>query len=122
MNNSENTTDHSTEGSGNPGPDGPAHSAPAGVTAALAGGAFTTIEVIVDVGSGNAVFLRGSGGGLKWECGVPLDCVNCTTWRWVGMLKYPLSFKPLLNDYQWSTGNDFVVYPGQKLEVKPTFV
>ena len=84
-------------------------------------GALTTIEVKIDVGFGNAVFLRGQGSGLTWDHGVPLACVAGGTWRWSQTVASPITFKVLLNDQVWSAGNDFVVTPGQKLEVSPSF-
>jgi len=96
--------------------------APNGIaTATAAPEAVTTIDVKLDVGFGNAVFLRGHGGGLTWERGVPLFCVDGKTWRWSGKVKDPLTFKLLINDQIWSAGNDLTVKPGQKLEVKPVF-
>jgi hypothetical protein len=83
--------------------------------------AVTTIDVKLDVGFGNAVYLRGQGGGLTWERGVPLICVDGKTWRWSGKVKAPLTFKPLINDKIWAAGSDLTVKPGQKLEVKPSF-
>jgi len=84
-------------------------------------GAVTTIDVKMDVGFGNVVFLRGQGGGLTWERGVPLNCVDGKTWRWSGTVKDPVTFKPLINDHVWSAGSDLTVKPGQKVEVKPSF-
>ncbi len=84
-------------------------------------GAVTTIDVKLDVGFGNAVFLRGQGAGLTWERGVPLSCVDGKTWRWSGTVKDPITFKLLINDKIWSAGTDLTVRPGQKLEVKPNF-
>jgi hypothetical protein len=84
-------------------------------------GDVTTIDVKLDVGFGNAVFLRGQGGGLTWERGVPLSCVDGKTWRWSGKVKDPITFKPLINDKIWSAGSDLTVKPGQKVEVKPVF-
>ncbi|HEY3860965.1 MAG TPA: hypothetical protein VGO59_03685 [Verrucomicrobiae bacterium] len=83
--------------------------------------AVTTIEVKADVGFGNAVFLRGAGTGLTWERGVPLVCVDGSTWRWSQKVGKPVTFKVLLNDQVWSAGNDLVVAPGQRLEVSPSF-
>jgi len=100
----------------------PAVAASKPTTAAPAApGAVTTIDVKVDAGFGNAVFLRGHGGGLTWERGVPLSCVDGKTWRWSGTVKDPITFKPLINDKIWSAGTDLTVKPGQKLEVKPVF-
>jgi hypothetical protein len=82
---------------------------------------LTTIEVKKDVGFGNAVFMRGQGGGLTWERGLPLVCVDAQTWRWSGVAKDPIKFKLLINDKIWSAGNDLVIAPGQKMEVAPEF-
>ena len=84
-------------------------------------GAVTTIEVKIDVGFGNAVYLRGQGSGLTWDHGTPLACVDGGTWRWSQNAATPITFKVLLNDQVWSAGNDLVVAPGQKLEVSPSF-
>ena len=83
--------------------------------------ALTIIEVKMDVGFGNALFLRGQGSGLTWEHGVPLACVNGSTWRWAQKVADPVTFKVLLNDQVWSAGGDIVVAPGQKVEVSPSF-
>jgi len=88
----------------------------AGISAPL-----TTIEVKKDVGFGNAVFMRGQGGGLTWERGLPLVCVDAQTWRWSGVAKDPIKFKVLINDKIWSAGNDLVIAPGQKMQVAPEF-
>jgi hypothetical protein len=86
-----------------------------------ASAALTTIEVKLDVGFGNALFLRGQGSGLNWERGVPLECVDGSTWRWVEKVAAPVTFKVLLNDQIWSAGSDCVVAPGQKVELSPSF-
>jgi hypothetical protein len=90
-------------------------------TAKANGGAVSTIEVKIDVGFGNSVYLRGQGSGLTWEQGVPLACVDGGTWRWSQKLSSPVTFKVLINDRVWAAGNDLVLTPGQKLEVAPNF-
>jgi hypothetical protein len=103
----------------------PAAAAPASAKAAAAPpppkGALTIIDVKLDVGYGNAVYLRGKGDGLSWERGVPMACLNANTWRWSREVKQPITFKPLLNDKIWSAGGDLTVTPGQKIEVAPAF-
>jgi len=98
-----------------------AKTAPTTTAAPASNGAVTTIDVKLDVGFGNAVFLRGTGGGLTWERGVPLVCVDGSTWRWAQKVADPVTFKVLLNDQVWSAGSDLVVAPGQKVEVSPSF-
>ncbi|MGD0413546.1 MAG: hypothetical protein ABSC18_17800 [Verrucomicrobiota bacterium] len=94
---------------------------PASLSAAGTSATLTTIDVKRDVGFGNALFLRGQGGGLTWERGLPLVCVDAQTWRWSGMAKDPITFKLLLNDKIWSAGNDLKIAPGQRMEVAPEF-
>jgi hypothetical protein len=98
-----------------------AKTVPTTTPASASNGTVTTIDVKLDVGFGNAVFLRGQGGGLTWERGVPLSCVDGKTWRWSGKVKDPITFKPLINDKIWSAGSDLTVKPGQKVEIKPIF-
>lgn len=80
-----------------------------------------TIEARIDVGFGNRLYLRGEGQGLSWNQGVPLICVDGSTWKWCGESHDKLKFKLLLNDMVWSQGEDLVVAPGEKVEVAPAF-
>ncbi|HXT13730.1 MAG TPA: hypothetical protein VN873_19425 [Candidatus Angelobacter sp.] len=80
-----------------------------------------TIEAKIDVGFGNALYLRGEGTGLSWSQGIPLTCVDGKTWKWTGESKEQLKFKLLLNDQVWSQGEDLVATPGQKVEISPAF-
>ncbi|MBE0543277.1 MAG: hypothetical protein IH623_18180 [Verrucomicrobia bacterium] len=80
-----------------------------------------TIEARIDVGYGNNLFLRGQGGGLSWERGIPLKCLDGQTWQWSGKVEDNVKFKLLLNDCVWSQGDDFVAAPGQRLQVTPAF-
>ncbi len=108
----------------------PAAPAPAPNAAGVAGDVMekkapvarvTTIEAKIDVGFGNALFLRGQGPGLNWERGTPLTCVDRTTWRWTASGTEKLKFKLLLNDCVWAQGEDLVAAPGQRVEVAPVF-
>lgn len=80
-----------------------------------------TIEARIDVGFGNALYLRGEGRGLSWTQGVPLTCVDGKIWKWTGETTERLKFKLLLNDQVWSQGEDLVAAPGQRLEISPAF-
>jgi hypothetical protein len=81
----------------------------------------TVIDVKLDIGFGNTLFLRGQGAGLNWERGVPLVCVDGKTWRWSQKLKDTITFKVLINDKVWAAGGDLTAKPGQKLELAPAF-
>jgi hypothetical protein len=80
-----------------------------------------TIEAKIDVGFGNQLYLRGEGQGLSWNQGIPLTCVDGSTWKWSGEVSDKLKFKLLLNDTVWSQGEDLVAAPGQKVEIAPAF-
>lgn len=80
-----------------------------------------TIEAKIDVGFGNMLYVRGEGSGLDWNHGVPLTCVDGSTWKWTGEAQDKLKFKLLLNDAVWCQGEDLVAAPGQKVEISPAF-
>ena len=80
-----------------------------------------TIEAKIDVGFGNALFLRGEGPGLTWNQGIPLTCVDGSTWKWSSEVSDKMKFKLLLNDAVWASGEDLEATPGQQLEVRPVF-
>jgi hypothetical protein len=82
----------------------------------------TTITAQIDVGFGNALYLRGEGPGLSWEKGVLLDCIADDRWSYTfSDAERPVVFKFLLNDVTWSTGEDFVAAPGSQSAFKPAF-
>src|SRR5262245_57692064 len=64
-------------------------------------GAKTEIEAKIDVGWGNALYIRGQGGGLTWDKGVPLTCFNGSSWVWFSSVSDKVIFKLLLNDQIW---------------------
>jgi hypothetical protein len=82
----------------------------------------TFISARVDIGFGNHLYLRGEGPGLSWDHGVAMDCTAADCWA--ATLKgaaAPVVFKVLINDETWSTGNDYVVEPGQSVTITPAF-
>ncbi len=83
---------------------------------------ITLVEARIDVGLGNALFIRGQGDGLSWDKGQPLDCVGAATWIWkTAQARDKVVFKLLLNDVLWAQGEDLVLEAGRKLEVVPSF-
>ena len=84
-------------------------------------GKTVTIEAKIDVGFGNGLFLRGEGQGLSWNQGIPLSCVDGSTWKWSGEAGDKLKFKLLLNDAVWAKGEDLVIRPGERVQVAPAF-
>lgn len=84
--------------------------------------AGVTITAKIDVGFGNALFVRGSGAGLSWGKGALLTCVSSDTWRIVlPGASGPFAFKFLLNDETWSAGKDYLAGPGDTVTVTPAF-
>jgi len=82
----------------------------------------TTIAANVNVGFGNSLFIRGEGAGLSWDKGVLLNCVSDDLWSiaLTGASK-TVVFKLLLNDTDWSLGEDYTAQPGGVVTVKPLF-
>ena len=82
----------------------------------------TTITANIDVGFGNAVYVRGEGPGLSWDKGLVMDCVADDKWTiTISDAVGPIVFKLLLNDLIWCIGNDYTVEPGGSLAIEPTF-
>jgi len=82
----------------------------------------TTIIAQIDIGFGNILYVRGSGGGLSWDQGHAME--NATADRWkitLGKTTKPVTFKFLVNDLTWSAGEDYVVEPGSTITLVPTF-
>lgn len=81
-----------------------------------------TVLANVDVGFGNALYIRGQGVGLNWEQGARMECLGGSTWTWAAEgARESATFKLLLNDQLWAQGEDLTVRPGERLEVVPTF-
>lgn len=82
----------------------------------------TTITAQIDVGFGNALYIRGEGPGLSWDKGIVMDCVADDKWIiTISDATRPVVFKFLLNDITWCTGDDYVVEPGGSTGIVPAF-
>lgn len=82
----------------------------------------TTINAQIDVGFGNALYIRGEGPGLSWDKGLVMDCVADDQWIiTLSDATMPVVFKLLLNDITWCVGNDYVVEPGGSVAIVPVF-
>lgn len=83
---------------------------------------LTVITAKIDVGFGNALYLRGEGAGLSWDRGRVLDCVEDDVWSIkLPETSKPVIFKFLVNDLTWSVGPDYTVAPGSKAVFEPAF-
>ncbi|MBQ6704620.1 MAG: hypothetical protein IJN19_01245 [Opitutales bacterium] len=82
----------------------------------------TRIIANVDVGWGNMLYIRGEGAGLSWEQGVPMLCNNDTEWHWTAETDAePISFKFLVNDEKWASGENVTINAGDVHISTPTF-
>lgn len=82
----------------------------------------TTITATIDIGFGNALYLRGEGAGLSWDRGVLMNCVANDCWSLeLSESARPLICKFLVNDLTWSAGEDYTVAPGRSVTIVPAF-
>lgn len=83
----------------------------------------TTIVAKIDVGFGNALYVRGSGAGLTWDAGTLMECSSSgDEWIWTSTLvDAPVEFKLLINDSTWAAGENGVVTAGEQVIVEPSF-
>jgi len=75
------------------------------------------------IGIGNRLFVRGSGPGLSWEKGVPLQFVSIGKWRWeTSDAQAPVEIKLLKNDeVECSSLGTLKLDPGYQQEVTAKF-
>jgi hypothetical protein len=83
----------------------------------------TILSVSILIGIGNKPFLRGSGGGLSWESGIPMEFEEIGKWRWVAPvdLEVPVELQVFRNDEDADRKGRYTLNPGQQLEVSPVF-
>ena len=82
----------------------------------------TLIEANIDVGFGNTLYIRGEGPGLNWDRGQTMECLKDDLWSFsIEAAAKPIVFKFLINDETWCNGDDYVVEPGNKITLVPTF-
>ena len=82
----------------------------------------TTISAHIDVGFGNALYVRGEGSGLSWEKGLRMECIADDRWSLsLAESARPFVFKFLINDLTWSVGDDYTVAPGSAATLTPIF-
>ncbi len=84
--------------------------------------AQTRIIARVDVGFGNALYVRGEGAGLSWEKGTALANVTPYEWTLSCSNKGTVIFKFLINDELWAEGENITLQAGRKSISSPTFV
>lgn len=77
-----------------------------------------------DIGFGNTLFIRGEGiKDLSWDKGLALTFDEKEQgWCFRTTEKQPVTFKVLINDAQWSEGENFTLSPGKKQTFEPIFL
>ncbi len=96
--------------------------APAKKKAVASPSPATFVTAKVNIGFGNHLYVRGEGPGLNWDHGIAMDCTGADLWTTtVKGATIPVTFKVLVNDVTWCTGNDFTAEPGQSVTVIPVF-
>ena len=96
----------------------PAKKAPASKKTAAA----TSIIARVDVGFGNALYVRGEGAGLSWNKGTALENTTPYEWALKSTKKGNVTFKFLINDELWAEGENITLEAGSESISSPTFV
>ena len=70
----------------------------------------TRVVARVDVGFGNALYLRGEGAGLSWEKGTLMENISPYEWAFsTTRANAPVEFKCLINDQIWAEGDNQTV-------------
>jgi hypothetical protein len=75
------------------------------------------------IGIGNKPYLRGSGGGLNWDTGVPMEFESIGKWRWVVSEDFEdaIEFQVMRNDADPDLTGKHRMVAGDKLSVQPQF-
>lgn len=83
----------------------------------------TRLLVTAYIGIGNRLFIRGSGPGLSWEKGAPLQFVSIGKWRWeTNDASAPVQFKLYKNDDVLCAAlGEQRIEPGHQQEVTAAF-
>ena len=101
----------------------PAASAAEVTERAISADGATRLLVTAYIGIGNRLFIRGSGPGLSWDKGLPLQFVSIGKWRWeTSEASAPVQFKLYKNDdAECAALGTQTLDPGQQQEVTATF-
>jgi predicted alpha/beta superfamily hydrolase len=81
----------------------------------------TRLTVRCEVGPGNRVFLRGQSP-LSWDEGVEMSSGGPDLWQLDMSLERAVRVKLLVNDEQWSVGENYLVKPRRETTIFPNFV
>jgi hypothetical protein len=96
---------------------------PAAIERVISSDGATRLVVTAYIGIGNRLFIRGSGPGLSWEKGVPLQFISIGKWRWeTNDATSAVQFKLYKNDELECTAlGEQALDPGHQQEVTAAF-
>jgi len=83
----------------------------------------TAVIASVFIGIGNKPFVRGSGAGLNWDCGIAMEFEEIGKWRWIAPAEMEESVEIQLyrNDEDADSTGKYTLEPGQQLDLLPVF-
>ena len=83
----------------------------------------TVVRVTFDCGFPNTIHIRGEGcASLSWNKGIPMKNVSTNEWIWECPRPFTkLTFKILINDEVYETGENHTISHGDELTIHPTF-
>lgn len=83
----------------------------------------TVLTASIFIGIGNKPFVRGSGAGLSWDAGQPMEFQEIGKWRWVAPegLATTVEFQLYRNDEDPDLSGKYTLDPGQRVEIEPVF-
>jgi hypothetical protein len=69
------------------------------------------------------MFIRGEGAGLSWDSGIQMENAGNDVWVWTTNEAgaAAVSFKFLINDVDWSTGDNMTAPVGETTTLYPAF-
>ena len=69
------------------------------------------------------MFIRGEGAGLNWDSGIQMENAGNDVWVWTTNEAgtAAVSFKFLINDADWSTGDNMTAPAGETTTLYPSF-
>jgi len=85
-------------------------------------GKVSRVTITYDSGWGNTIYIRGEGGGLSWEKGIAMVNVTADVWEWKTCQQFDIgSFKVLINDAEYESGENHVLIYGGEVRYSPKF-
>lgn len=85
-------------------------------------GERATILANIQMGIGSKPFIRGEGGGLSWDKGLPMEYLAIGNWQWTSKKTEALiQFQIYKNDEIPASEEPLSISPGEQQEIHPTF-